>query len=133
MKFFLALLALAFVAMAVEVSDNVTGDIDKAIKEVCHMAEGISYSSACQTHDCVVKLKTGDCWGMSDFLACELKKRGVEAKALQYSTDFCDKHRSVVYNDTQGEWVRFPNKCFSNPKFWDTDDVFKGKEVPTTC
>ena len=134
MKFVYALLAMACVAMAVEASKNVTVDIDAAIKEVAHLAEKISYSGACQTHDCVAKYHTGDCWGMSDYIVCELKKRGVEAKIVQYPTEYSDRHRSVLYKNAKGEWVRFPYRQYNIFwKFRDTDGVDKGTPVSATC
>ena len=106
----------------------------ESIKEVGELAEKISYSSACQTHDCVKSKGTGDCHGMSDFIACELKSRGIETKILQYGTNMAGNHRSVKYKDSTGNWVRFPYRQFSiDSRFRDTDAVDQGTEISKTC
>jgi len=128
MKFIFALLALACLAVAFET------DINAAIKAVGTMAEKITYSNACQTHDCVAKKKTGDCWGMSDYIACELKARNVSSKILQYPTEYSSRHRSVKYKDNTGDYVRFPYRKFNIAwQFRDTDGVAHGTEVSKTC
>lgn len=110
-----------------------SGDIDAAIDEVGKMASKISYSGACQTHDCVQSQKTGDCFGMSDFIACELKSRGVEAKIKGYPTSV-PEHRSVLYKDSSGQWQRFPYRQYNVATlFRDTDGVNHGHDVNTTC
>ena len=48
------------------------GNIDSAIAEVAQMGAKYSYCHSCQTHDCVVSTGCGDCFGMSDFLCCEI-------------------------------------------------------------
>ena len=114
-------------------SSQSTGDVDKAIKEVGQLASKISYSGACQTHDCVKSQQTGDCWGMSDFIACELKSRGVQAKIYEYAA-IASNHRSVKYQDKSGQWVRFPYREYGvSYLFRDTDGVDSGSEVSSSC
>lgn len=111
-------------------SSNVS--VDQAIDEVGKMAAKISYSGACQTHDCVQSKKTGDCFGMSDYIACELIKRGVSAQIKGYPT-FVPEHRSVLYKDGN-EWKRFPYRKYNvSYLFRDTDGVNKGHNVKCTC
>lgn len=110
------------------------GDIESAVDEVGQLASGISYSGACQTHDCVQSKQTGDCHGMSDFIACELKSRGVEAKIYQYVTSYANNHRSVKYKDASGQWSRFPYRKYNvDAYFRDTDGVESGSEIKSTC
>lgn len=114
-------------------SDSSSNDIKKAIDEVGKMAEKISYSSACQTHDCVKSKKTGDCHGMSDFIACELKTRGVDTQIKEYAAT-ASNHRSVLYKNASGKWTRFPYRKYSiNELFRDTDGVNKGHNIKSTC
>ena len=114
-------------------SQSSSSDIEKAIDEVGKMAAKIGYSGACQTHDCVKAKKTGDCWGMSDFIACELKSRGVEAQIYEYPA-IAQNHRSVKYQDANGQWVRFPYRQYNvSYLFRDTDSVEKGRTVKSTC
>ena len=106
--------------------------VDQAIDEVGKLAAKISYSGACQTHDCVQSQKTGDCFGMSDYIACELKQRGVEAQIKGYPT-FVPEHRSVLYKDGS-EWKRFPYRKYNvSYLFRDTDGVTKGHDVKSSC
>ena len=115
-------------------SNSSSGDVDKAIDEVGKLAAKISYSGQCQTHDCVQQHKTGDCWGMSDYIACELKSRGVETKIKQYGTAYSDRHRSVLYKDKNGKWTRFPYREYNvSMLFRDTDGVNHGSDVNSTC
>ena len=115
-------------------SNSSSGDIDKAIDEVGKLAAKISYSGQCQTHDCVQQHKTGDCWGMSDYIACELKSRGVETKIKQYGTSASPHHRSVLYKDKNKKWTRFPYREYNvSMLFRDTDGVNHGSDVNSTC
>lgn len=115
-------------------SDSSSGDIDKAIDEVGKLAAKISYSGQCQTHDCVQQHKTGDCWGMSDYIACELKSRGVETKIKQYGTSASPRHRSILYKDKNNQWTRFPYREYNvSMLFRDTDGVNHGSDVNSTC
>lgn len=115
-------------------SSQSSGDINSAIDEVGKMASKISYSGACQTHDCVKAKGTGDCFGMSDFIACELKSRGVETQIKGYPTGYASEHRSVLYKDSSGQWVRFPYRQYNvSYLFRDTDGVASGHNVNSTC
>lgn len=114
-------------------SSNGSSDIDSAINEVGKMAEKIKYSHACQTHDCVVEKQQGDCHGMSDFIACELKAQGIEVLIKEYPAS-ASNHRSVLYKNASGKWTRFPYRNYKiNELFRDTDGVSKGQNIPTTC
>ena len=114
-------------------ANGITGNVSQAIDEVGKMAGKISYSGACQTHDCVKQQNTGDCWGMSDFIACELKSRGVNTKILEYPA-IASNHRSVKYQDQTGQWVRFPYRQYNvEYNFRDTDAVDSGSEIPSSC
>lgn len=116
-----------------EESNSFNGDTEAAIKEVGELASKISYSGACQTHDCVQQQKTGDCHGMSDYIACELKSRGVQTKIYEYAAT-ASNHRSVKYLDKTGQWVRFPYRNFGvDSRFRDTDGVESGSEINSTC
>lgn len=110
-----------------------SGNIEAAIDEVGKMAAKIKYSSACQTHDCVQQQGTGDCFGMSDFIGCELIKRGVSIQIKGYPT-FVSEHRSVLYKDASGNWARFPYRKYGvDTLFNDTDGVNSGHNVACTC
>ena len=110
-----------------------SGNIEQAIKEVGEMASKISYSGACQTHDCVQQKQTGDCFGMSDFIACELMSRGVTARIRGYPTSV-PEHRSVQYKDATGQWVNFPYREYNcNQLFNDTSGVNNSHHVDATC
>lgn len=113
-------------------SDN--SEVESAIDEVGKMAGKIKYSSACQTHDCVKEKQTGDCFGMSDFIACELESRGVSTQIKGYPTAYAPEHRSVLYQDSTGEWKRFPYRKYGvSYLFRDTSKVNSGRNVDKTC
>lgn len=107
--------------------------IKAAVQEVGKMASKITYSGACQTHDCVKQQGTGDCFGMSDFIACELISRGVSARIRGYPT-YVSEHRSVQYQTANGEWKNFPYREFNcNWQFNDTSNIKNSHPVKTTC
>ena len=71
---------------------------------------------------------------MSDYIACELKSRGVETKIKQYGTAYSDRHRSVLYKDKNNKWTRFPYREYNvSMLFRDTDGVNHGSDVNSTC
>ena len=114
-------------------SSGSTGNVDQAIDEVGKMASKITYSGACQTHDCVKQQGTGDCFGMSDFIACELMARGVSAKIVGYPT-YVPEHRTVQYQDATGQWQNFPYRTYGcDTRFNDTSGVNSGWPVQCTC
>ena len=114
-------------------SSSSTGNVEQAINEVGQMASKISYSGACQTHDCVQQQGTGDCFGMSDFIACELLTRGVQARIRGYPT-YVPEHRSVQYMDSSGQWQNFPYRQFGcDTRFNDTSGVNNSHHVDCTC
>lgn len=114
-------------------SGTSSGNVDSAIDEVGKMASKIKYSGACQTHDCVLQQGTGDCFGMSDFIACELISRGVAARIRGYPT-YVPEHRSVQYKDASGQWVNFPYRKYGcDTRFNDTSGVNHSHGVKCTC
>lgn len=109
------------------------GNVESAIKEVGKMAGKISYSGACQTHDCVKQQGTGDCFGMSDFIACELISRNVPARIRGYPT-YVSEHRTVQYKDSDGQWKNFPYREYGcDQRFNDTSGVNHSHPVKCTC
>ena len=114
-------------------ANGITGNVSQAVDEVGKMAGKISYSGACQTHDCVKQQGTGDCFGMSDFIACELLSRGVQAKIVGYPT-YVPEHRTVQYKDNTGQWQNFPYRTYGcDTRFNDTSGVNSGWPVQCTC
>lgn len=110
------------------------GNIDSAIAEVAQMGAKYSYCHSCQTHDCVVSTGCGDCFGMSDFLCCELNSRGVTNKVVGYPTSV-PEHRSVLYQDSSGQWVDFPYREYGFQTLFNNTAGSKTstKVVPCSC
>lgn len=110
------------------------GNIDSAIAEVAQMGAKYSYCHSCQTHDCVVSTGCGDCFGMSDFLCCELNSRGVTNKVVGYPTSV-PEHRSVLYQDSTGQWVDFPYREYGFQTLFNNTAGSKTstKVVPCSC
>ena len=114
--------------------NNQNTDIQTAIDEVGKMAAKIGYSGECQTHDCVKSHGRGDCWGMSDYIGCELISRGVTIRIQQYPTSSSSRHRSVQYKNESGQWVNFPYREYGcNTLFNDTSGVNSSTTVKCTC
>lgn len=111
-----------------------SGDVDSAINEVGQQYSNIGYCHSCQTGDCVKQTGCGDCWGMSDLLACELQNRGVTTRILQYPTGSSSRHRSVQYMGSDGSWRDFPYRQYGfNSAFNNTGGTVGGVEVSKSC
>ena len=80
-----------------------------------------------------VKYGYGDCWAGAYYLACQLEKRGVKARILNYKTSASDNHRSVQYKNDSGKWVNFPYNDYSgiNKNFKAYSS--KGKVISNNC
>ena len=114
-------------------SGTASKDLQAAIEEVGNKASKFSYSGACQTHDCMKQQHTGDCFGMSDYIACELQALGVTTRIRGYPT-YVPEHRTVQYKDSNGKWQNFPYRKFSfDSRFRDTSGVNHSWGVKKTC
>lgn len=115
-------------------SSTSTGDIQSALDTVGKKWSKIGYSHNCQTADCVKQTGSGDCFGASDLIACELKSLGVKTKIVQYGTAYADNHRSVLYQDKDGTWKDFPYRTYGfNTLFNNTAGSASGSPISKTC
>ena len=89
-------------------------DLESALDEVGKKYSNYKYCGACQSATCTKQQKCGDCYGMSDLLACELQALGVTTKIVQYPSKYSGSgtHRSVLYKDNNGKWQNFPYKQY---------------------
>lgn len=109
------------------------GSVNEALAEVGNAYKSFGYCHSCQTADCTKQQQCGDCWGMSDLLACELQSKGVSTKIVQYAA-IASNHRSVLYQDTDGTWKDFPYREYGfNSLFNNTSGSKNGTEVNKTC
>lgn len=99
------------------------GDVQKAIEEIGAVVSTFSYSSACQTHDCIQEQKTGDCFGLSDYIAVEFAKRGIRAVIYEYPTSVA-RHHQVKY-ESNGQLIEFPYSQFVK------DHTFYSESIPS--
>ena len=108
-------------------------DISKAINEVGHMMEKKKYKRyTFSDYKNFVKYGYGDCWAGAYFIACQLQKRGVKARIIQYATSQSNAHRSVQYKNKNGKWVNFPYKKFKIHS-WFHAYASKGSVIPNNC
>ena len=108
-------------------------DITKAINEVGHLMEKKKYKRyTFSDYKNFVKYGYGDCWAGAYFIACQLKKRGVTARIIQYATSQSSSHRSVQYKNKKGKWVNFPYKKFKIHS-WFHAYKSSGKVIPNNC
>lgn len=118
------------------VGDSSSSDVAGALEEIGKKYNSYTYCHKCQTASCVKKEKCGDCYGMSDFLSCELTQRGVKNKILQYHSDHSQSgtHRTVRYKDEDGTWKDFPYKELGfSGDFGVNNYINKNKTIPSTC
>lgn len=117
-------------------SGSFSSDVDKALQDIGKRYHKYPYCHTCQTASCVKQHKCGDCYGMSDFLSCELTQRGVTNKILQYHSDHSQSgtHRTVRYKDKDGTWKDFPYKELGfSGDFGVNNYISKNKTIPSTC
>lgn len=111
--------------------------VKQALKEVGKLMEGKKYSHAYQKYSQFKKYGKGDCWAASYFIACELEKRGVKARIIQYATRLSPHHRSVQYKDDNGKWHDFPYRSYKiHSWFRNTPSKgtpSKGTEIKKDC
>ena len=107
-------------------------DIPKAINEVGKLMEKKKYKRYTYSdYKNFVKHGYGDCWAGAYFVACQLQKRGVPARIIQYATSQSDAHRSAQYKDSKG-WHNFPYKKFKIHS-WFHAYSSKGNVIPNNC
>lgn len=88
-------------------------DIFKSIKSAC---KGYTHSIGTgSTVAYLEKHETGDCWAWSAKISKELKKYKVNHKIVQYKSGGSDRHRSVLYQNKNGEYVDFPYSKYNFP------------------
>lgn len=58
----------------------------------------------------------GDCWAFSEFIFIRLKEYGITCKIVEYGTSAASNHRTVMYADTEGNWIDFPYREYG----WNT-------------
>lgn len=88
-------------------------DIFKAIK---NSVKGFTYSTGTgSTASYLEKHGVGDCWAWSDKISKELKKYKVNHKIVEYKSSGSNKHRSVLYQNKNGEYVDFPYQKYNFP------------------
>lgn len=89
-------------------------DIFKAIKA---SVKGFTHSTGTgTTASYLEKHGTGDCWAWSDKISKELKKYKVNHYIVEYPTSESNNHRSVLYQNSKGEYVDFPYSKYGFPK-----------------
>ena len=108
-------------------------DIPKALDEVGKLMEKKKYARYTYSdYKNFVKYGKGDCWAGAYFMACQLQKRGVIARIIQYGTSQSDVHRSVQYKDAKGKWKDFPYRKYKiHSWFWNYKS--SGKVIPNNC
>lgn len=117
-------------------SSSNSSSIEEALQDIGQQYKSYTYCHTCQTASCVKQHHCGDCYGMSDFLSCELTKRGIKNKILQYHSDHSQSgtHRTVRYKDADGTWKDFPYKELGfSGDFGVNNYINKNKTIPSTC
>ena len=112
------------------------GEAQQALQEIGKLYHTYKYCHTCQTSSCVQQHHCGDCYGMSDFLSCELTKRGIKNKILQYHSDHSPSgtHRTVRYQDADGTWKDFPYKELGfSGDFGVNSYINKNSLIHSTC
>ena len=89
-------------------ADDIFSAIAKASKGWTHSYNGSDASYLEQHGD-------GDCWAWSEWISKQLQKYKVNHKIVQYGTGNSEVHRSVLYEDADGNYVDFPYREYDFP------------------
>jgi len=103
-------------------------DIFKAIKNAC---KGWRHSTGTgTTASYLEKHQVGDCWAWSDWISKQLKKYKVNNKIVEYKSSGSNQHRSVLYQNSKGEYVDFPYRKYGFPQgAYNTSGSTKGNKI----
>lgn len=106
-------------------SEGSPATVDKIFKK----AAKYGYSGAAHDAAGLVRIGSGDCWAMSDYLFKQLKAAKVKARIVQYPTAYSSNHRSVQYYKG-GSWVDVPYRAYGfNMMFNNTSGSSSGSVI----
>ncbi len=91
-------------------ADDIFSAIAKASRGWTHSLGTGSTASYLEQHG------TGDCFAWSEWISKQLTKYKVNHKIVQYATSQADNHRSVLYENANGEYVDFPYREYDFPQ-----------------
>lgn len=113
---------------------------EDTLKTVANIAKKYRYNldTGASTYSAMKQSGVGECWAFSDLIFTELKKRKVSCRICQYPTSMSERHRTVVYKNSKGQWVNFPYKKYGlsrmlyptskcNPNKWIKE--YKGNNI----
>lgn len=85
------------------------------LKEIATIAKKYTYERGTkgQTYSQMKKSGHGDCWGFSDLIFTELKKRKVKCRIYDYNTNSSAHHRVVMYMNANNQWAKFPYQKYN--------------------
>ena len=91
-------------------STSVEVNSDNIFKVITDIAFKYKYKlgGGSSSYSSMKKTGYGDCWAFSDLIFTEMKKYKVSCKIVQYATNSAKNHQTVLYKDTNGNWVDFP-------------------------
>ena len=92
-------------------SKSVSEGSPATIDGIFKTAARYGYSGAAHDAATMVKIGSGDCWAMSDYLFKQLKSANFKARILQYATAYTSNHRSVQYC-VNGAWIDVPYRTY---------------------
>jgi hypothetical protein len=81
-------------------------------------------SGGSHTAEGVEKTKTGDCWGLAEWAAKQLKANGYDVRIVQGSTSAASNHRWVQAK-VDGKWINFESSLVTKR--------YGSKHYTTTC
>ncbi|HEX3013766.1 MAG TPA: peptidoglycan-binding domain-containing protein [Methanobacterium sp.] len=90
------------------------------------------YSHSASTAAAMVRIGSGDCWAMSDYLYGKLSAAGIHSRIVQYSTAYSANHRSVqLYQN--GAWVDVPYSSYGYNTMFKATSSKPGMTVLASC
>ena len=109
----------------VDIKLNNLSGTDGLLKLQKYMNQNLNHrSGGSHTAEGVEKTKTGDCWGLAEWAAKQLKANGYEVRIVQGSTSAAWNHRWVQAK-IDGKWINFESSLVTKR--------YGSKHYTTTC
>ena len=112
-------------------SKKVTISADDIFKAIKNASKGWKHSTGTgTTASYLEKHGVGDCWAWSDWISKQLKKYKVNHKVVEYKSSGSNQHRSVLYQNSKGNYVDFPYRKYGFPQgTYNTKGSSNGKKI----
>ena len=102
------------------------------ISQILKKAAKYGYSSAAHDAAGLVRIGSGDCWAMSDYIFKKFKAAKIKSRIVQYATAYASNHRSVQFYKN-GSWVDVPYRSYGFSMMFNNTSASRSGSVIASC